>query len=162
MGSGELHCVGVTSWADEDAEAAITFLGQLSGRLIAVEGPRDEEEYRLLLSDLAGGVGARAFCGHLWLVEDLVEADAHSVGLQLLPGLASPGWRVWIGHRDYTIWRDARCARRSIKLRRGEAEWWRAQLRIMHPRDPHGLWLSDCTRDPAGVLHDWVIRYPGD
>jgi hypothetical protein len=154
-----LACVAVTGWTDEYVEAAIRFVGQLSGRLVAVEGPRDEEEIALVLHDLARGGRARAFCGRLWLVEELAESDARRFGLRSLPGIESPGWRVWIGRRDYTIWRDARCARRSVKLRHQGHEWWRAQVHITQRRDPHSLWLSDCTRDPDDAPHDDVLGY---
>lgn len=155
MAATVLKVVDLTEWVEEGVEAAINFLGQLSGRLIAVEGERDEEEYALALADQHH----RPFCGQLWAIEDLTEVDARWAGLRLLPGIPSPGWRVWLGERDYLIWRDARCGRRSVKLRCGGAEWWRAQLAVHQPRDPYGLEFSDCTRDPAEVPHDARIWF---
>ncbi|MQA76448.1 MAG: hypothetical protein GEU88_19335 [Solirubrobacterales bacterium] len=151
----QLQCVDLTEAVDEDVDAAVRFLGQLSGRLVAVEGFRSEPHERVL------GAGVPTFCACLWLVEEMSEADVRAVGPATLGGGGSAGWRVWIGDLDYAIWRNACCARRSIRLRYAGEEWWRAQLNVSQPRDPSHLWFSDCGRDPPAAPHGAAIRYGG-
>ncbi|MGH2986240.1 MAG: hypothetical protein ACRDLO_06095 [Solirubrobacterales bacterium] len=161
MNARTLTCIETTAWVDEDPEAAVRFLGQLSGHPIAVEDEPDEQEYRARLRAVAAEGEQPAFCERLWLIEGLVEADARAVGLQTLAGIASPGWRAWIGAREFTIWRDASCARRSIKLRYAGVQWWRAQLQVAQTRAPGLLTFSDCRSDPPAAPHDAAIRYGG-
>jgi len=148
----QLRCLELTEPVEENVSDAIRWLGQLSGRLIAVEGFIDGDDERVLER-----VPVR--CGMLWLIEELSGSDLAGAGPRARRGLACSAWRARIGDLALEIWADASCLRRSARIEHAGRSWWRAQLNVFQPRPPHHLWYSDCTLDPPGSPHQAPLRF---